>query len=56
MEFPDPLSPWERRIETAIQWLLGACVRLFTRLFARESRTQNLTVAQVPEPKLQNAE
>lgn len=53
MEFPESLSPSERRIQTAIQWLVEAWFRLLTRVFAGEIRTQNLTVAQLPEPRLE---
>jgi hypothetical protein len=56
LDFPEPLSPWERKIRLGVDRLAWAYVRLITRWLAGETRMQDFTIAQLPRPEIQKAE
>ena len=56
MEFPESLSPSDRKIQLVLHWLAGACGRLVDRWFPEEAKLQHFALAQAPGPTLQKAD
>ena len=48
MEFPESLSPSERKFQSVLHWLAEACGRLVARWFPEEAKLQHFALAQAP--------